>query len=162
MATGKTTVGIALAEQLDFIFVDTDLLIEAEHGPIPAIFEAHGEAGFRQLEGEAVESLVGTSGLVIATGGGLVTIDATATRLAEIATIITLSASPETIVHRATAEGATRPLLAAGSHDSPAERVRALLAERADIYGRYPAVDSDRPVADVVASIIELTAPTEP
>ncbi len=71
---GKTTVGKQLAEALNRPFVDTDALIEKEAGmSIPEIFEQLGEAHFRVLETQAAAEVGKQSGLVIATGGGIVT-----------------------------------------------------------------------------------------
>ena len=47
MATGKSTVGRFIAEQLDFHFMDTDELIETRAGKsVPSIFAEEGEGGF--------------------------------------------------------------------------------------------------------------------
>lgn len=71
--SGKTTVGRLAAEQLHREFVDADQVLEEKFGPIPAIFKAQGEAGFRKLETQVLSELGKRSGLVIATGGGCVT-----------------------------------------------------------------------------------------
>ena len=72
---GKTTVGKALAEQLNRPFFDADEEILKRTGKsAEAWIEACGEAGFRQKETEGVESLCKQSGTVIATGGGAVTV----------------------------------------------------------------------------------------
>jgi len=70
---GKTTVGKLLAKALNKDFLDADQVLEAQYGPIPAIFEAKGEEGFRVLETKTLEELGKRSGCVIATGGGAVT-----------------------------------------------------------------------------------------
>ena len=71
---GKTTVGKALAERLDRKLVDTDALIEEDAGcTIPEIFAGEGEEAFRHLEHEVLCRVSRESGLVIATGGGVVT-----------------------------------------------------------------------------------------
>jgi shikimate dehydrogenase len=72
---GKTTIGAALAKRLGRKFADTDELIEAAAGkPIPAIFsEDGGEEALRKLETGALQELCTQSGLLIATGGGIVT-----------------------------------------------------------------------------------------
>ena len=70
---GKTTVGKLLAKALNKDFLDADQVLEAEFGPIPAIFEAQGEEGFRALETKILTELGKRSGCVIATGGGAVT-----------------------------------------------------------------------------------------
>lgn len=70
---GKTTVGKALASALDMEFVDTDVEIVRQDGrPIPAIFEAVGEAGFREMEQQVIRQVASRQHAVIATGGGAV------------------------------------------------------------------------------------------
>lgn len=72
---GKTTVGKALAEQLNRPFFDADEEILKQTGKsAEAWIEACGEAVFRQKETEVLESLCKQSGTVIATGGGAVTV----------------------------------------------------------------------------------------
>ena len=72
--SGKTTVGKALADQLQREFVDLDAEIVAQAGmPIPEIFQKFGEAGFRKWETQVLSQFGKASGLVIATGGGIVT-----------------------------------------------------------------------------------------
>lgn len=72
---GKTTVGKALAEQLNRPFFDADEEILKRTGKsAEAWIEACGEAMFRQKETEVLESLCKQSGTVIATGGGAVTV----------------------------------------------------------------------------------------
>ncbi|NUP75229.1 MAG: shikimate kinase [Sinomonas sp.] len=75
MASGKSSVGAALAKILGADFVDTDVMVVAEHGPIPDIFAATGEHGFRDLEAAAVAGALAEAhpgGLVLALGGGAV------------------------------------------------------------------------------------------
>lgn len=72
---GKTTVGKALAEQLNRPFFDADEEILKRTGKsAEAWIEACEEAVFRQKETEVLESLCKQSGTVIATGGGAVTV----------------------------------------------------------------------------------------
>lgn len=73
-SSGKTTVGKALAEMLGRPFVDTDAVIVERAGkPITDIFSELGEAGFRDLETQAVKDVANThTGAVIATGGGAI------------------------------------------------------------------------------------------
>lgn len=73
MGSGKTTVGQALAKQLNFNFIDTDEFIESRKGTlIKDIFSQHGEAHFRQLEKQAIEQLNRVEDCVISVGGGAV------------------------------------------------------------------------------------------
>ena len=89
MGVGKTTIGKKLSRRLDLPFVDTDVLISTEHGPIPEIFESEGEKAFREYEdvalGKALEQIQ-----VVATGGGAV-LSGTNQRLLENSIVIYLS-----------------------------------------------------------------------
>jgi len=70
---GKTSIGAALAKRMGRGFADVDTIIEELAGkPIAKIFEDDGEDEFRKLESKALEYSCKQSGLVIATGGGVV------------------------------------------------------------------------------------------
>lgn len=74
---GKSSVGQALAQKGDLTFIDIDLLIQAIYQSqgnkflnCQEIFAFHGEVFFRQLEKEAIASLVHSQDNIIASGGG--------------------------------------------------------------------------------------------
>ncbi len=72
MASGKSTVGRALAKALGWRLLDTDDLVEQrEHRSVERIFNESGQAFFRRAESEALRSLDDLSRAVVATGGGL-------------------------------------------------------------------------------------------
>ncbi len=72
---GKTTVAAELAKLIGRPVADTDALIAERAGmEIPEIFEKLGEKHFRELETKALREVSKESGLIIATGGGVVTI----------------------------------------------------------------------------------------
>jgi len=71
---GKSTVGRRLAQRMGRPFADIDALIEAAAGKrIPEIFADDGESKFRLLETRILGEEANKNGIVIATGGGVVT-----------------------------------------------------------------------------------------
>jgi Shikimate 5-dehydrogenase len=71
--SGKTTIGKAIANEIGREFVDTDAWIENnENMSVLDIITTKGESVFREIEHKAVTELGKQSGLVIATGGGVV------------------------------------------------------------------------------------------
>ena len=72
--SGKSTIGMLLADRLGKTFVDADAeIVKAAGISIPDIFATSGEEGFRKLETAILTRLGKRSGLVIATGGGCIT-----------------------------------------------------------------------------------------
>ncbi|MBR4869843.1 MAG: shikimate kinase, partial [Oscillospiraceae bacterium] len=72
--SGKSSVAALLGEKLSRKVVDSDAEIVRRAGKsIPEIFAESGEEVFRQLESEVLRDLGKESGLIIATGGGVVT-----------------------------------------------------------------------------------------
>ena len=70
---GKTKVGEELSRRLKMPLVDTDQLVELrQERTIPEIFAQDGEAAFRDMESDAARRAAGMTGVVIATGGGMV------------------------------------------------------------------------------------------
>jgi len=71
---GKSTVGRLLAAAMGRLFADIDGRIEVAAGKsIPQIFAESGEETFRQLETRVLGEEAKKSGIIIATGGGVVT-----------------------------------------------------------------------------------------
>lgn len=71
-ASGKSTVGKSLAEQLGFEFIDLDkIIINKEDMPITEIFEVKGEAYFREKEKKYLNEVIESrEKFLLATGGG--------------------------------------------------------------------------------------------
>jgi shikimate kinase len=71
MGAGKTTVGLLLAQQLGWRFIDLDATIEAGQGAtVREIFERAGEAYFRRIERAALIEASNKEPAVVALGGG--------------------------------------------------------------------------------------------
>ena len=75
MGSGKSQTGPILAKMINYAFVDTDDVIEkASKQSISSIFEKDGEKVFRDVEKKVLKEISQHHSLVIATGGGLVTL----------------------------------------------------------------------------------------
>ncbi len=114
MASGKTTVGKMLAEELGWRFVDIDDDIVAKaQCSIPEIFEHSGEKEFRRIEHSAIEDRVRTieqgRPTVMALGGGAFAQDDNYALLAPNGVSIWLDPPLDTLKARV-AEDANRPL----------------------------------------------------
>lgn len=70
---GKTTIAKLLKDDLKREFIDTDVLIEQqEKMPIKDIILEKGEKYFREIESKVIKEISSKSGVIIATGGGVV------------------------------------------------------------------------------------------
>jgi shikimate kinase len=124
--SGKTKLGKRVAKHLGLAFVDTDKVVVAEHGPIAAIFEIHGEPHFRAIERRAVSEALGRDA-VVSLGGGAILDPATQADLSEHrVALITVQAAA---VSRRIA-GSKRPLV------NSLESWVALVEARREIYER--------------------------
>ncbi|WPJ96389.1 shikimate kinase [Coraliomargarita algicola] len=131
MGVGKSAIGRRVARELGLRFIDSDQQIEKEQGKkIPEIFATEGEARFRELERQFIESGHPDTGCVVSCGGGLVIQPGMKELLKQKGLVICLFASAESIIER-TSRNKDRPLLNVAD---PASKVRALLAEREPIY----------------------------
>ena len=72
--SGKTTLGKKLAKEQNRRFIDLDDAFKDEYGITPAqCITQKGEDEFRRMETQIAKKILPQSGLVIATGGGIVT-----------------------------------------------------------------------------------------
>jgi shikimate kinase len=100
-ATGKSSVGKALAERLGRPFKDLDAEIATLLGQdIHSWVRTRGWESFRQLEMELLFTLSGQKGLVVACGGGVVAREQNRECLRQHFFVIWLQASLETIQRR--------------------------------------------------------------
>ena len=74
MGSGKTTIGKHLARLLMLEFYDCDHELESQTGAsVNLIFDVEGEKGFRIRESRMLEQLTSKNGILLSTGGGVVT-----------------------------------------------------------------------------------------
>lgn len=166
--TGKSTVAPLLAAALGRDALDLDRLIERRAGcTVPELFESMGEAGFRDLEREALADSLGGPPVVLATGGGVVT-GSEARRRLRGCSVAWLRARTDTLVDRLSrgADGAAaRPLLATEDPGGLARRMEELSSERTGLYEEVAdvVVDvDDRTPEQVTRAILALLTEDEP
>lgn len=71
MGAGKTTIGRALAKELDMLFYDLDWYIENRmRKTIRQIFDERGEEGFRTIEKSMLHEVAEFENVIISCGGG--------------------------------------------------------------------------------------------
>lgn len=135
MGTGKTTIGRAVAQRCGSRFVDMDdVIVERAGKAIPEIFRDEGEVGFRVIERSVAHDLANESGLVIATGGGVVLDPNNMADFARTGTVVCLSATPETVLARVRHD-TNRPLL---QEEDVLGKIIALLEKRQALYDAIP------------------------
>jgi shikimate kinase len=158
-ASGKTTVGTAVARTLGVAFRDTDADIEADTGSSVAdLFVTEGEQHFRALEEAAVaRALAGHDG-VLALGGGAVTSAATRKLLVDYGraggTVIWLDVDLGSAAKRV-GLSRDRPILGV----NPRAMLRHMLETRAPLYGEVATLavpTGGREPAGVVADVLSV------
>lgn len=154
MGVGKTTVGKALAAELNVPFRDADIHIEEAAGKtINEIFAQHGEQEFRRGERRVIgRLLIDEPPHVLATGGGAFTDSETRALIKERAISVWLKADIDSLVKRVSRKN-TRPLLRNGD---PHEILTRLHNERSPFYAEADvhAESSNGAVADTVTRVL--------
>ena len=117
MAVGKSTVGKLLAERLNRPFFDSDKEVEKNAGAeISWIFDVEGEQGFRDREEQVICELTKVSGIVVATGGGVVERENNRRRISDGGLVLHLDCPNKTLMKRVRNDK-KRPLLQGSDPD---------------------------------------------
>ena len=159
--SGKSAVGRRLAHRHDARFVDLDDAIEKSAGmPIPEIFAARGEAGFRALEREAVEALgpadpSAAIRTVFATGGGAVVDPRNRWALFRGRLPIWLDVRPEVLAQRLRRSPNVRPLIAGRD---PMGAIRDLARDRERFYAAANRLNGVAELTSIVERVDALAA----
>lgn len=148
MASGKTTLGRAVAAATGIGFVDLDDYIVSREGrSITEIFADGGEAAFRRAERRALEALLSDPAApgLIACGGGTPCFGDNLELMDSHGQTVWLDAPVDIIVSRLKEARSERPLVASLSDDELAGYVSTRLDERRPYYSRAAArFDSGR------------------
>ena len=140
---GKSTLGAKLATERGVPFIELDREIEREAGTsMNEILLLHGQAGYRRYERRALLRIAEEqpNGVVMTTGGSIVSERETFDLLQSRFYCVWLKASPEEHMARVVAQGDMRPFDAMGASHEALEDIRRILASREALYARADAV----------------------
>ena len=140
---GKSTVGLKLATERGVPFIELDREIEREAGTsMNEILLLHGQAGYRRYERRALLRIAEEhpDGVVMTTGGSIVSERETFDLLQSRFYCVWLKASPEEHMTRVVAQGDMRPFDASGASHEALDDIRRILASREALYARADAV----------------------
>ena len=156
MGCGKSTVGVALADELGWPFFDLDHEIEKHEGrSITSIFHEEGETAFRAVETAALRRRIISAGSgrpqVVALGGGVFTVTENCLLANQNGVTVWLDA-PLHVMERRVAEETHRPL----ARDP--QRLRELYYARRDAYQQtdYRIETGEGDTTSVVHQILKL------
>ena len=132
--SGKTRVGQAVAQLLNWRWVDVDGLVAED---VPGFIAREGIDAFRAREREVIAGLR-PQDCVVSVGGGAVLDPANREALRALGPVVWLRATLDTLRDRV-GDGAGRPLLAG----DPAGKLAALFEERTPVYAEAATVVVD-------------------
>jgi len=162
MGSGKSTIGKALANELNLSFVDLDHAIENEIGmSIRDYFEASGELKFRRLENEVLKKILNENNdMILSTGGGTPCYgnNLDLMKMTFNAKVFYLKATIKTLTERLVSEKDIRPLIQSIGDDDLPEFIGKHLFERSNFYLQaHHVVDIDQKSVETIAKeIVEL------
>ena len=141
---GKSTLGLQLATERGVPFIELDREIEREAGTsMNEILLLHGQAGYRRYERRALFRIAEDhpDGVVMTTGGSIVSERETFDLLQSRFFCVWLKASPEEHMARVVAQGDMRPFSSThGATSEAMDDLRRILASRESLYARADAV----------------------
>ena len=153
---GKSTIGRALAADLQVTFLELDQLI-AEQAQMPSqeIFSMGGMALYREYESTTLQKLFESGKpIILATGGSLVLDVQNWSRLRGYSRTVWLRCAPEVYLERVREQGDWRPMQ---GYSDALEEVKSILQEREKLYAQADMiVDTDaNTIAESVGQLKE-------
>lgn len=148
---GKSTVGIILAKNIAYGFLDTDVLIQINNqSSLQDILNKEGYLALRKIEEREIVK-INIDCHVIATGGSAVYSNESMKHLQSISTIIFLSMQYKTIYNR------VRNFEERGIAKSPDQTIHDLYQERNILYNKYAdiVIETDKLDQEEIALLIQ-------
>lgn len=138
MGSGKTSIGMYLANKIHHNFTDLDHYIENKEGKtITEIFDEKGEIYFRKIEHEYLNQFLNENkSYVLSLGGGTPCYGSNMDMIINQKNLFSfyLHASIPTLVKRLLENSSNRPLISSLSHQELTEYVGKHLFERSNFY----------------------------
>ena len=152
-ASGKTTIGMALAEKLpNYTLIDTDSVIERTQGmSISKIFEKYSEDYFRKLEYDTIKLVCTGKNKIISIGGGAFENPDNRITLLKFGKVFYLKSDLDVLYYRISKDS-SRPLL---NNENPREVLENLLKKRNENYKKANyVIDTSAKSEEEIASFI--------
>ena len=144
---GKSTLGVVLAKELGFEFVDADLLIQKrEKRLLKEIIAEEGIDGFLKIEND-VNATISVDKTVVATGGSVIYGNEAMEHLKEIGTVVYLKLDYDTLDSRLGSLKGRGVVLKDG------QNLKSLYEERIPLYEKYADVIVDEGGLDLEATL---------
>ncbi len=150
---GKSTIGVILAKELGYQFLDSDLLIQKKEGKLlKEIIAQKGVDGFIKIENE-VNASIEADATVVATGGSVVYGEAAMEHLKQISTVIYLKLSYQILSKRLGNLRNRGVVLRKG------QTLRDLYEERTALYEKYADItieEDNKGIEETLQNILEV------
>lgn len=150
---GKSTVGVVLAKNLGYHFIDSDLVIQQKYGKLlHEIISEQGLAGFLRIE-DQVNASIETDKSIIATGGSAVFGQDAMKHFKEIGTVVYLKLNYEEIENR------LGDLKQRGVAMHEGETLRDVFESRIPLYEKYADITIDcegKQIREIVSEMKQL------
>lgn len=163
MGAGKTTLGKALAQELNLQFYDLDWYIEERyHKTIAQIFAERGEDGFREIERNMLHETAEFENIVLSCGGGTPCFFDNMAYMNRQAKTVYLKATPEILTQHLRMSKTERPLLKGKNDEELIQYISTSLETRTPYYSRahytfdVTLLHNSENIKDAVRSLKEL------
>jgi shikimate kinase len=165
MGAGKTTIGKALAKELNIQFYDLDWYIESRmRKKVSQIFAERGEEGFRQIEHNMLHEVAEFEDVIVSCGGGTPCFFDNMDYMNGQGQVVYLKALPEVLYDHLMMGKGDRPLIKGKSPEELLAFIREQLEYREPFYSkaRYTLdvslMDNNEEIKYTVAKLCELLA----
>lgn len=151
-AVGKSTLGVVLAKELGYEFIDADLLIQKREGRLlKEIIADEGVDGFLKIEND-VNASINTTKAIISTGGSVIYGKEAMEHLKSIGKVVYLKLDYETLASRLGSLKGRGVVLRDG------QTLKDLYDERTPLYEKYADVTIDEKGLDLEATLSAVLA----